>query len=111
MQRVKAGKLRPLGSSLKFCVVAEGEADFYPRLGPTMEWDTAAGDAILRAAGGRVVDMSGLPLAYGKIGAPNMRDLENPHFIAVGDGRILQQLDPVIIRLSDDLPIEIVSKH
>ena len=55
-----------VGSSLKFCVVAEGKADIYPRLSPTSEWDTAAGHAVLLAAGGRVDGPDGLPLAYGK---------------------------------------------
>ena len=55
-----------VGSSLKFCIVAEGEADIYPRLSPTSEWDTAAGHAVLLAAGGRVADASGGPLLYGK---------------------------------------------
>jgi len=60
------------GSSLKFCLVATGEAHLYPRLGPTMEWDTAAGDAVLRAAGGRVVDFeTHAPFAYGKPGYRN----------------------------------------
>jgi 3'(2'), 5'-bisphosphate nucleotidase len=73
------------GSSLKFCLVATGEADLYPRLGRTMEWDTAAGDAVLRAAGGRVIDAETLsPLAYGKEG------FANPHFIAFADGVELQ---------------------
>ena len=66
------------GSSLKFCLVAAGEADIYPRFGRTMEWDTAAGDAVLRAAGGRVTDLEGRTLAYGKPG------YENPHFVAWG---------------------------
>ena len=65
------------GSSLKFCLVAAGEADLYPRLGRTMEWDTAAGDAVLRGAGGTVVRFDDhAPLAYGKSG------FENPFFIA-----------------------------
>ncbi|GLR47431.1 3'(2'),5'-bisphosphate nucleotidase CysQ [Sphingomonas astaxanthinifaciens] len=55
-----------VGSSLKFCIVAAGEADFYPRLSPTCEWDTAAGHAVLLAAGGRVDGPDGAPLAYGK---------------------------------------------
>jgi 3'(2'), 5'-bisphosphate nucleotidase len=55
-----------VGSSLKFCIVAEGKADIYPRLGPTSEWDTAAGHAVLLAAGGRVDGPDGEPLAYGK---------------------------------------------
>jgi len=54
------------GSALKFCAIAEGEADFYPRFGPTWEWDTAAGHAIVTAAGGVMLDMSGKPLAYNK---------------------------------------------
>ncbi len=72
---------RSAGSSLKFCLVATGEADLYPRLGRTMEWDTAAGDAVLRGAGGQVVrfDDHG-PLTYGKDG------YENPFFIALAPG-------------------------
>jgi len=71
------------GSSLKFCVIAEGSADIYPRFGPTMEWDTAAGDAVLRAAGGVVLTPSGEPLSYGKVG----EGLHNPPFVAWGDAR------------------------
>lgn len=59
------------GSSLKFCRVAEGAADFYPRFGPTCEWDTAAGHAVVLAAGGEVVTFDGRPLAYGKPGFLN----------------------------------------
>jgi 3'(2'), 5'-bisphosphate nucleotidase len=66
------------GSSLKFCLVAEGKADVYPRFGPTMEWDTAAGDAVLRAAGGRVQTTDGTPFVYRKPG------FRNPGFIAHG---------------------------
>ncbi len=66
------------GSSLKFCRVAEGIADLYPRFGRTMEWDTAAGHAVLLAAGGSVRRLDGMPLTYGKPG------YENPHFIASG---------------------------
>ena len=62
---------RSIGSSLKFGWVAEGVVDLYPRLTPTMEWDTAAGDAIVRAASGMVSDMNGAPLAYGKDGYRN----------------------------------------
>ncbi|AGT10070.1 3'(2'),5'-bisphosphate nucleotidase CysQ [Paracoccus aminophilus] len=72
------------GSSLKFCLVATGEADLYPRLGRTMEWDTAAGDAVLRAAGGKVVNFDDhSPLAYGKEG------FGNPFFIALAPGVLL----------------------
>jgi 3'(2'), 5'-bisphosphate nucleotidase len=66
------------GSSLKFCLVAAGEADLYPRLGRTMEWDTAAGHAVLAASGGRVTTLAGDELRYGKPG------LDNPHFVACG---------------------------
>ncbi len=66
------------GSALKFCRVAEGVADLYPRFGRTMEWDTAAPQAVIEAAGGRVVTTDGAPLRYGKPG------WENPHFICWG---------------------------
>jgi 3'(2'), 5'-bisphosphate nucleotidase len=65
-----------VGSSLKFCLIAEGKADIYPRFGPTNEWDTAAGQGVLEAAGGEVVTTDGEPLVYGKPG------FSNPHFIA-----------------------------
>lgn len=68
------------GSSLKFCLVATGEADLYPRHGTTMEWDTAAGQAVLEAAGGSVTTLEGMPLTYGKAD----RGFVNPHFIAKG---------------------------
>ena len=71
------------GSSLKFCRVAEGAADLYPRLGRTMEWDTAAGDGILRAAGGNVFTLDGAPLRYGKAD-PDGDAFANPHFVAAG---------------------------
>lgn len=76
-----AHELVTIGSSLKFCQVAEGAADVYPRLGPTSEWDTAAAQAIVEMAGGRVVSAkTGEPLRY------NTRDsLLNPHFIVYGD--------------------------
>ncbi len=69
------------GSSLKFCVVARGDADIYPRHGRTMEWDTAAGHAVLSAAGGTVTRLDGTPLLYGK----SADGLANPYFIAKGD--------------------------
>lgn len=71
-----------VGSSLKFCIVAEGKADIYPRFSPTMEWDTAAGDAVLRAAGGLTVNTNGEPLSYGNRHTTVERDFENTHFIA-----------------------------
>jgi 3'(2'), 5'-bisphosphate nucleotidase len=67
---------RQAGSSLKFCLIAEGQGDIYPRFGPTNEWDTAAGQGVLEAAGGEVVTTDDRPLAYGKPG------FGNPHFIA-----------------------------
>ena len=77
--RTVAG-FRAAGSSLKFCLLAEGEADLYPRFGRTMEWDTAAGHAVLLAAGGGVCTLDGHALRYGKAG------FENPHFVASGGG-------------------------
>ena len=74
------GKLTNAGSSLKFCLLAAGEADLYPRMGPTMEWDTAAGHAVLAASGGMVEEISGFELMYGK---PAYR---NPSFIAYTPG-------------------------
>ncbi|MCB2102665.1 MAG: 3'(2'),5'-bisphosphate nucleotidase CysQ [Rhodobacterales bacterium] len=67
------------GSSIKFCLVATGRADIYPRMGRTMEWDTAAGHAVLKFAGGSVTRVDGTPLTYGKPGH------DNPHFVAKGD--------------------------
>ncbi len=71
---------QPLGSSLKFCRIAEGRADVYPRFGPTSEWDTAAGQCVLEAAGGAVLDLSGAPFRYNR-----GQSLLNPDFIALGD--------------------------
>ena len=68
-----------MGSSLKICLVAEGSADIYPRLGPTSEWDTAAAHSVLAAAGGRMTDLSGDDLVY------NKTDILNPWFLAGGD--------------------------
>lgn len=72
------------GSSLKFCEVARGSADLYPRLGRTMEWDIAAGDAILRAAGGMVTTLDAAPMRYGKRHQADDSDFANPHFVAWG---------------------------
>jgi 3'(2'), 5'-bisphosphate nucleotidase len=80
LERLGPHEMVPMGSSLKFCIVAEGNADVYPRLGPTSEWDTAAAEAVLAAAGGRGVASDGQPIAYNK--GP---DLLNPWFIASGD--------------------------
>jgi 3'(2'), 5'-bisphosphate nucleotidase len=78
IERHRIAELRHAGSSLKFCAIAEGEADVYPRLAPTMEWDIAAGHAVLLAAGGRVTDLDGRPMPYGK------PDYRNAHFVAWG---------------------------
>jgi 3'(2'), 5'-bisphosphate nucleotidase len=78
VERHGISDLAPSGSSLKFCVIAEGEADVYPRLAPTMEWDIAAGHAVLLAAGGAVTDLDGSPMRYGK---PEYR---NGDFVAWG---------------------------
>ncbi|MFH1158194.1 MAG: 3'(2'),5'-bisphosphate nucleotidase CysQ [Pseudomonadota bacterium] len=74
----KVARLVSRSSSLKFCAIAAGLADFYPRLGPTCEWDTAAGDAILRAAGGHVTTLDGQALSYGHAD----REFLNPEFLA-----------------------------
>lgn len=75
---------RSVGSSLKFCMVAEGAADVYPRFGRTMEWDTAAGDAVLRAAGGMTLDAKDQAFRYGKTKQASDSDFANGHFIAWG---------------------------
>jgi 3'(2'), 5'-bisphosphate nucleotidase len=77
LQKLEAPRVVGMGSSLKFCLVAEGEADFYPRYGRTREWDTAAAQCVVECAGGSVVRIDdGRPLLYGKPG------LENPSFLA-----------------------------
>ena len=80
LQRLPPYEISDMGSSLKICLVAEGAADLYPRLGPTSEWDTAAAQAILESAGGRMIDLDGRPLRYN-----SKDDLLNPHFLAFGD--------------------------
>jgi 3'(2'), 5'-bisphosphate nucleotidase len=75
---IPGAQTRVAGSAAKFCFVAEGSADLYPRFGPTMEWDTAAGQAILEAAGGSVTTLDGAPLRYAKPG------FRNPGFLAQG---------------------------
>jgi 3'(2'),5'-bisphosphate nucleotidase len=82
--RYEVEKLVSAGSSLKFCLVAAGEADLYPRLGTTMQWDTAAGDAVVRAAGGKVVTLDGKPLPYGPSGAEGAAAFQNPWFVVSG---------------------------
>jgi len=80
LNRLGPHELISMGSSLKFCRVAEGQADFYPRLGPTSEWDTAAAQAVVEAAGGQVVKIDGSPLGY------NQKEVYlNPFFFVFGD--------------------------
>lgn len=84
LKKIGVKDFTPAGSSLKFCLLAQGSADVYPRLGRTMEWDTGAGQAVLEAAGGRVMVLDGEneagPLMYNK----RERGFDNPHFIAWG---------------------------
>ncbi|HEX7115709.1 MAG TPA: 3'(2'),5'-bisphosphate nucleotidase CysQ [Steroidobacter sp.] len=80
LPRLEPYELVAVGSSIKFCLVAEGSADFYPRFGPTSEWDTAAAQAIVEAAGGAVIQLDGSPLRYN-----TKADCLNPHFIVFGD--------------------------
>ncbi|WAP66989.1 3'(2'),5'-bisphosphate nucleotidase CysQ [Jiella pelagia] len=92
LKRYEVERFVSRGSSLKFCLVAEGEADVYPRLGRTMEWDTAAGDAVLRAAGGMVTTLDGVPLRYGKRRQASDVDFANPHFVAFADPLLATKL-------------------
>jgi 3'(2'), 5'-bisphosphate nucleotidase len=80
LPRLAPFELVAVGSSLKFCLVAEGSADFYPRFGPTSEWDTAAAQAVVEAAGGAVVKTDGERLRYN-----TKPELLNPHFLVYGD--------------------------
>ncbi|MAI90099.1 3'(2'),5'-bisphosphate nucleotidase CysQ [Ponticaulis sp.] len=79
--KFKVAELVSMGSSLKFCMIAAGDADLYPRLGRTMEWDTGAAHAVISAAGGRVLTLEGIDLTYGK----KERGYDNPHFVVYGD--------------------------
>ena len=83
IDRLGLVSLVQVGSSLKFCRVAEGKADIYPRLAPTYEWDTAAAHAVLEGAGGAVLDLKGQPLRYGK------PDVLNPSFLAIRDKSLI----------------------
>lgn len=92
LQKLGEHECISMGSSLKLCLVAEAAAHFYPRLGPTMEWDTAAAHAVVSEAGGLVCDLSGQPLRY------NKEDLHNPEFL------VLAKADVVLLRDSLQLP-------
>ena len=80
LEKLGDHELVSMGSSLKLCLVAEGKADIYPRLGPTSEWDTAAAQAVVEAAGGMVTNLEGEPLPYN-----TKESLLNPHFLVFGD--------------------------
>ena len=79
LEKLADFEMVPMGSSIKFCLVAEGSADVYPRLGPTSEWDTAAAQAVVEQAGGMVLKLDGSPLRYNE-----KADILNPHFVVVG---------------------------
>jgi 3'(2'), 5'-bisphosphate nucleotidase len=79
LDKVGESDMLPMGSSLKFCVVADGRADVYPRLGPTSEWDTAAAQAVVEQAGGQVLELDGKPLSYNE-----KSDILNPWFVVIG---------------------------
>jgi 3'(2'), 5'-bisphosphate nucleotidase len=79
LARIGETDMVPMGSSLKFCVVAEGRADIYPRLGPTSEWDTAAAQAVVEQAGGKVLELDGKPLSYNQ-----KEEILNPFFVVIG---------------------------
>jgi 3'(2'), 5'-bisphosphate nucleotidase len=81
LKRLGEHEMLPMGSSLKFCMVAEGSADVYPRLGPTSLWDTAAAQCVVEQAGGRVVKLTGEPLGYGDVS-----EILNPFFVVHGLG-------------------------
>jgi 3'(2'), 5'-bisphosphate nucleotidase len=83
LSRVGPHEFVEVGSSLKLCLVAEGQADVYPRLGPTSEWDTAAGQCVLEQAGGTVLKLDGEPLAYN-----TREETLNPHFVGIADSEV-----------------------
>jgi 3'(2'), 5'-bisphosphate nucleotidase len=87
LKKLQVGTFKSAGSSLKFCWIAQGDGDIYPRLAPTMEWDTAAGHAVLTAAGGCVIGRDGSPFRYGKTG------FRNDGFVAWGREPIVLNAD------------------
>lgn len=88
LNAISPHKILKSGSSLKFCKIAKGDADFYPRFGPTMGWDIAAGHAILRAAGGIMLNKDGDEFHY------SSSDLRNGPFLAIGDPKLVTKLQP-----------------
>jgi 3'(2'), 5'-bisphosphate nucleotidase len=93
LARCPGAEILSVGSSLKFCMLAAGKADLYPRFGRTMEWDTAAGDAVLRAGGGMTSTTDGKPLCYGKRDQKDDADFANPWFIAATSPTALPNTD------------------
>ena len=89
-----------IGSSLKFCLLAEGKADFYPRIGPTSEWDTAAGEAILASSGGSVVSLDGKSISYN-----TSESLLNPNFLASSKKELIEEFLKIIKGPNGDLLI------
>jgi 3'(2'),5'-bisphosphate nucleotidase len=100
LTRLNVAERLSAGSSLKFCRVAEGVADIYPRFGPTMEWDTAAADAVLRAAGGMTLGLDGRPLRYGKLDL----GLRNAGFLALGDVGLTSRCVNALSGISGEIP-------
>jgi len=96
LKRLQVGTWKSAGSSLKFCMIAQGDGDIYPRLAPTMEWDTAAGHAVLTAAGGCVIGRDGTPFRYGKAG------FRNDGFVAWGREPIILNADVLTAELETD---------
>ena len=86
LDKLDTYKTMKIGSSLKFCLIANGEIDIYPRLGPTSEWDIAAGEAILRSAGGCIIDLEGKNILY------NKKNIINPSFIAASNLNIAEEI-------------------
>lgn len=93
LNKITPSEVLKSGSSLKFCKLATGDADVYPRFGPTMAWDIAAGDAILRAAGGQIFNGFGKEFEYQSC------DLKNGPFLAIGDTRLFTRLAPEFINI------------
>jgi 3'(2'), 5'-bisphosphate nucleotidase len=93
LARCPGAEVLSVGSSLKFCMLAAGKADLYPRFGRTMEWDTAAGDAVLRAGGGMTRTTDGQPLSYGKRCQKDDADFANPWFIAAASPAAVPRTD------------------
>jgi len=90
LERFDEYKVINIGSSLKFCLIANGEIDIYPRLGPTSEWDIAAGEVILKGAGGVVMDLKGSDIIY------NKEEYINPHFIAASNNDVAKEVIDLI---------------